>query len=384
MAGVVPEEVEAAEAKAEKKAPVKRLRSLDALRGFDMFWIVGGSALISALAKYTQLGWLERMAAEFHHAKWVGFTFYDLIFPLFLFLAGVALPYSLGSKLEQGASKLKLTFKVLKRVALLVLLGIVYNGGLALRPLLETRVCSVLGFIGLAYGVAALVFIYSKPKFHFAWVVGLLLGYWISLQLFAAPLYEAGTYTAEGNLAGYVDRNLLPWKVHAVHFDPEGVLGIISAAALPLAGAIVGQLLRADKPRDWQKVLVLLLAAPVLFGISTLWSSSMPFIKQMWTSSFVVHCMAWSVLLTAVFYLVIDVLGLWRWSYFFMIIGLNPITIYLGTRIVDVRHSSDFLFGGLAGKYEQPLQQVILVAAYCLTWWVVLWYMHRRKIYLRV
>ena len=96
--------------KEERKS--KRLRSLDALRGFDMFWIVGGSALVAALAKFTQWPWLERMAQEFQHAKWVGFTFYDLIFPLFLFLAGVAMPYSLGSKLEQGASKLRLTLKV--------------------------------------------------------------------------------------------------------------------------------------------------------------------------------------------------------------------------------------------------------------------------------
>ncbi|WP_346188817.1 acyltransferase family protein [Rubritalea halochordaticola] len=368
--------------KEERKS--KRLRSLDALRGFDMFWIVGGSALVASLAKFTQWPWLERMAQEFQHAKWVGFTFYDLIFPLFLFLAGVAMPYSLGGKLEQGASKLRLTLKVFKRVLLLVLLGIVYNGGLALKPLAETRICSVLGFIGVAYGIAALVFIYSKPRFHIAWVIGVLMGYWISLQLFGAPFYEGGTYTPEGSLAGYVDRNLLPWKVYALHFDPEGVLGMISAAALPLGGAIVGQLLRADKPRDWQKVMVLLLAVPILFGIAALWSGSMPFIKKMWTSSFVVHCMAWSVLLTAVFYLVIDVLGLWRWSYFFIIIGLNPITIYLGTRIIDFWGASQFLFGGLAGKYEQPLQGVILAAAYCLTWWMVLWAMHRKKMYLRV
>lgn len=138
-----------------------RLRSLDALRGFDMFWIVGGAALVKELAPLADWEWLKWFSGQFHHPGWTGFALYDLIFPLFLFLAGVAMPYSLGSRLEQGVPRWKLLRKSAIRAALLVLLGIVYNGGLAFKPLAETRICSVLGFIGLAWFFAALIFLFS-------------------------------------------------------------------------------------------------------------------------------------------------------------------------------------------------------------------------------
>ena len=113
----------------------QRLYSLDALRGFDMFWILGGEEVLHVLAKATNSPFWETLAHQFTHPDWNGFRVYDLIFPLFLFMSGVATPYSVGRELEKGTDKQQLLLRVIKRGLILVLLGIVYNNGLQLRPL---------------------------------------------------------------------------------------------------------------------------------------------------------------------------------------------------------------------------------------------------------
>ncbi len=370
------------EAKPEKKSP--RLRSLDALRGFDMFWIVGGYTLIAKLAVLTEWSGLVWLQHQLHHSRWIGFTFYDLIFPLFLFLAGVAMPYSLGRRQEAGESKLRLLRKVAIRVFMLVLLGAIYNGALAFRPLAETRLCSVLGFIGLAYGGAALIYLNCNLRHQIIWTVGILLGSWAALVWINVPGHGSGVLTPEGCVTGYLDRNLFPWRLNNPNFDPEGLLPTIHAIATALLGVLTGQFLRGKRFSGLHKGLLLLAAGLVGLGLAWLLGLSLPIAKKMWTSTFILHCAGWSLLFLGVFYLVIDVLGCWRWSYFFIIIGLNPITIYLGSRMVDLHHTSNFFFGGLVGKFDEPLRGVLGALAYITTWWLVLLFLHRKKIYLRV
>ena len=105
-----------------------RLLSLDALRGFDMLWIIGGSGIITALAENSDAGWLDALAVQMTHVTWNGFHFYDLIFPLFMFISGIAIPLSVKSALAKNPSKGKLVLKFFKRMVILVILGILYNG----------------------------------------------------------------------------------------------------------------------------------------------------------------------------------------------------------------------------------------------------------------
>uniref|UniRef100_UPI003217CF5A DUF5009 domain-containing protein n=1 Tax=uncultured Draconibacterium sp. TaxID=1573823 RepID=UPI003217CF5A len=105
--------------------PQKRLQSLDALRGFDMFWITGGGILSVAISKMTGIEWME---TQMHHAQWEGFRFEDLIFPLFMFIAGVAIPFSIKTKLEKNVPVNRLAWKAFKRMLILIVLGILYNG----------------------------------------------------------------------------------------------------------------------------------------------------------------------------------------------------------------------------------------------------------------
>jgi len=372
----------------EKPTPPGRLRSLDALRGFDMFWIVGGEVLVHKLAHTTEWPWMKWLGSELRHVNWEGFHFYDLIFPLFLFLAGVALPYSIGRKLELGTAKWKLLLTVIKRVALLIALGVVYNGGLALKPLAETRICSVLGLIGIAYGFAAVIFLYAKPEHRIrtlaGWAVGILLGYWAALSWITVPDVGAGVLTVKGNLAGYIDRELLPWRLNNGTFDPEGLLPSLAATATALMGALTGHFLRNIKMSKLRKGLMMLAAGVLILGVAHLWGAYLPIVKKMWTPSFMFHCAGWSLVFLSVFYLIIDVLGVWRWSFFFIVIGMNPILIYLASRMVPIQETSNFIFAGLIGKSAEPNHAWLTALAYILTWWVALLYLHRKKCFLRV
>lgn len=362
-----------------------RLRSLDALRGFDMFWIVGGHTLITNLAKFTEWEWLRWFAGEFHHSGWTGFTLYDLIFPLFLFLAGVSMPYSLGRQIEQGQSKAMLVRKVAIRAFLLVLLGFIYNGGLAFKGVDETRFASVLGLIGVAYFSAALIFINSDTRHQVIWILGILLGYWAALEWVSVPGFGAGVITEQGSIRTFFDRAYLPGKFSHGTYDAEGILSMISATTTALLGGLTGQFIRHAKLNKFSISGVLLAASGACYLLGQLWGTQLEISKLMWNPPFVFHCAGWSLLLLSLFYFVIDALGFWRWSYFFIVIGVNSITVYLGVRLINFHQPAGFLFNGLVNKFgTAEFQTVLSSLAYILTWWMILLYMYRKKIFLRV
>ena len=152
-----------------------------------MFWIMGAEEIFHGLAKATGSPFWEALSIQFTHPSWNGFHVYDLIFPLFLFMAGVSTPYSVGRELEKGKSRQQLMLRVIRRGFILVLLGIVYNNGLQLRPLSDIRFSSVLGRIGIAYMLANIIFLYTKERVQIVWFAGLLIGYWLILKFTSAP-----------------------------------------------------------------------------------------------------------------------------------------------------------------------------------------------------
>src|SRR6476620_11832768 len=162
--------------------PQQRLYSLDALRGFDMFWIMGAEEIFHNLYKATGSPFWCAISNQLTHPAWNGFHFYDLIFPLFLFMAGVATPYSVGRELEKGKSRSQLLLRVIKRGLILVLLGIVVNNGLQIKPLSEIRFPSVLGRIGIAYMFANIIYLYSRQRAQIIWFASLIIGYWLLLK----------------------------------------------------------------------------------------------------------------------------------------------------------------------------------------------------------
>ncbi len=366
----------------------ERLLSLDALRGFDLFWIVGGHGILVALFKLTEWGWLGAIDAQLKHVDWNGFQAYDLIFPLFLFMAGVSTPYSLTRRLAEGARS-EVIRKVIQRGLILVLLGIIYNNGLQWKGLENMRLGSVLGRIGLAGMFAQLIFVfnYETPKRLWAWLAGILLGYWAMLSFGHAPGFAAGDLTMEGNFASYVDRLLLPGKLHKGIHDPEGLLAVLPAIGNALLGILAGLWLRrsAEEVSGDRKAAGLALAGIVLLAVGGLWSFVFPLNKNLWTSSFVLWTCGWSSLLLASFYWLIDVRGwLKAFGAFFAVIGMNSVLIYMSGKFLNFDFTGQALFGGLARAFPPAVASVILVTGIFAVKWLLFWFLKRQKIFLKV
>lgn len=360
----------------------ERLYSLDALRGFDMFWITGGGTLIAVLAAWSGAGWLQTINSQFHHAEWAGFQFEDLIFPLFMFISGVAIPFSLLSKLEKGIAKIVLIKKVLKRGLILVLLGMVYNGVLK-NGFENPRFASVLGQIGLAYMFAALIIVNFKSfKAQLYWLGGILIGYGLIQLLVPVPGIGAGVLTPEGCINGYIDRLLLPGRLHGGLYDPEGILCIASATAITLMGSVAGHILQNAGRNDNQKVIRLLIIGGSSIVLALLLSSFYPIIKKCWTSTFNMLAGGIGFVLMAVFYWIIDAKGWRKWAFFFRIIGMNSIFVYLLWGFIDVGKVCSQFFGWtvLFGSIEPVIHTSLRITLV----WMLYYYMYKKNIFLRV
>jgi predicted acyltransferase len=344
-----------------------------------MFWIVGAGAVVRTLSQ--EFPSLVPFAEQLSHSPWAGLRFYDLIFPLFMFIAGVAIPLSLGRKLELGTSNREILVKVLRRTLLLIVLGIVYNGGLSFE---QVRFASVLGQIGIAYFIAAMIFLYArKVTSQVAWLVGILLGYSAIQFLVPVPGIGMGVLTPEGSVNSWIDQLLLPGRLHGGTYDPEGILCTLSASAITLTGTLAGRVLQRDVWSGNKKALILALSGVgfLLLGLS--FSPVYPIVKRIWTTTFNLTTGGICLLLMALFYWAIDVKRWTGWTLFFRVIGLNAITIYLAHRIVDFETTSEFLFGGLATLTGiEPT--VVIALGVVLIGWILLYFLYKKRIFLRV
>lgn len=364
--------------------PTQRLYSLDALRGFDMFWIMGGEEIVHALAKITGSPFMEAISNQLTHPDWHGFHFYDLIFPLFLFLAGVATPYSLGKEMEKGKTKDQLLFRVIKRGLILVVLGVIHNNGLELRPLSEIRFGSVLGRIGLAYMFANIIYLYTKQRGQIIWFCALLIGYWFLLLFNSAPGFPKGDLTMEGNFASYLDRLILPGKLYLGIHDPEGLISTIPAIATGLLGIYAGNLLKNSPVTKERKALQLTIMGIVAIVLAQIWNLVFPINKNLWSSSFVLHVGGLSLLLLALFYFIIDIRGFRRWAFFFTIIGMNSILIYMSGAFINWRYTTNGIFEWLIQLVGEPLNILVFALCYIAVKWTFLYFLYRKNVFLRV
>ena len=361
-----------------------RLLSLDVLRGFDMSFIMGGEVVLICLASLFPS--LKFLGEHMGHSSWDGFTFYDLIFPLFLFLAGISFPFSMAKQLSAGKSKGSVSLKVLKRGLMLVMLGIVYNGLLQFD--FDTlRYASVLGRIGLAWMFASLLYIWLKRKWLVLLSAVVLLGYWALLGLAVAPDAPDGasSFSMEGSIVGYLDRCLLPGTLHNEIHDPEGILSTLPAIVTALLGIFTGEFVRSKRiSNGYNKVAAMLGVAIVLLAVGYLWDMVFPINKNLWSSSFVCCAAGWSLMLFALFYLVIDVFGWRKWAFPFRIIGMNSITIYLAQEFLDFSKPVDTLFGGALKYLPEDYNVLGWWCCYMLVCWCFLYFLYRKKVFLKV
>jgi predicted acyltransferase len=399
-------------------APEARLMSLDALRGFDMFWILGADAVVLALGKITDAAPVRLLVQQVDHSEWAGVTFYDLIFPLFVFITGVSLVFSLGRSLERHGRATTVKH-ILKRAVLLFALGILYNGGLS-HAWPHIRIVGVLQRIALAYAAAGLLFCFFRPRT--LWITGalLLVAYWALLAFIpirdialergsiaarlgtdhptvaqVRQLYDSTTATVSGhygpghNLANHLDYLFLPGAKYDAYWDPEGPLSTLTAISTCLLGVMAGCWLRRNDLTSRQKIQRLVLTGAICLVLGFAWGLQFPVVKKIWTSSFVLVAGGWSLLFLALFYYVVDVRQWRTWCQPFVWIGLNPITLYLATALADFGGIAKHLAGGSVTTFLDaqvvPGMGGLLLSVVTVGLLIALaGFLYRRKIFLRV
>lgn len=346
-----------------------------------MFWIVGGDSLATAILSRFDSPTATALKTQLEHVEWEGFRFYDLIFPLFLFMVGCVIPFSLAKYRDQPSAAWT---RIARRTALLFLLGLVCNGLLQFN-FANLRYAGVLQRIAICYGFAAVIFLLTSIRGQAICTATILLGYWALLALVPPPGGVAGDYSIAGNLGGYLDRTLLPGKILKQYYgfgDNEGLLSTIPAVATVLLGILAAQWLKSARS-GLMKAGGLGLAGVALVAVGHFWGHSFPIIKNLWTSSFVLVAGGWSLLLLCSFYLIIDVLGWKRWSFVWVVIGMNAITIYVVPRFVDFESMSTFFLGGLA-SLSNDWDTVVLQTGEITAKWLFLYYLWRHRVFLRV
>lgn len=347
--------------------------SLDALRGFDMFWIVGGEELVHALYKGWPNGLTGLLHTQMDHQPWRGVHFYDLIFPLFVFIVGASIVFSLSRTIEQigKAAALK---RILIRSLVLYCFGLLVYGGLS-KGIDHVRWMGVLQRIALCYLFTSVLFCAFRPRGLIVVCAALLLGYWgltslvpirdfnlerqhlrdMNLEPDSPETHQRflstttmvrGKFEDGLNLPQQVDFQYLPGHKWDGAYDPEGILSTFPAICTCLLGVFAGLLLKNGNVADQKKVLFLVAAGVAAVALGFLWGLEFPVIKKIWTSSYVLVAAGYACLFLAAFYQVVEIWQWRKWCVPFIWIGMNPITIYLAFHLINFSDYAKLVVGG--------------------------------------
>jgi predicted acyltransferase len=356
-----------------------RLMSLDALRGFDMFWIIGGSAIFTGLAKAVG-GPFDLILPQFDHVRWEGLHFFDLIWPLFMFIVGVSLPLSVEKRKSEGASKRSLYLHAVRRSLILFILGMMLQGGLLQWDLSKLHPCySVLHGIAAGYLIAVIVTIELKPKYQVIVTALFLLVYWAVIMLLPVPGRGAGILTPDGNVATWFDQLVLG-RFH--HGENTWFLSYPAFASSVLLGVMAGHVLKMPVSGT-RKTIYLLFAGISCIAAGLIWSLNFPIIKLLWTSSFVLIGGGFGFIMLSLFYWIIDVKGYHRWAFFFKVIGMNSIVVYCGAMLINFKQISDIFIGSLLPRITPWDLFVSETASLAIVWFILYW-MYRTKTFVRI
>jgi predicted acyltransferase len=358
----------------------ERLVSLDVLRGFDMFWITGGTAILLGLGKVIQRPFFDKFLEQFDHVPWQGLHFYDLIWPLFMFVMGAAIPLSVAKRRAKGESDRSMLLHAVWRAIFMFCLGTITQGNLLLFDWSKFRPCySVLHGLAAGYLVAMVVALKVKPKWHVATITVMLLIYWAMVMLIPVPGVGAGVLTPKGNLPTYVDQLVLG---HLHYGENTWFLSYLGFGASVLLGVLAGQMLMSDRTPS-SKIYRLLIAGFVSLVGGLIWSLAFPVIKLMWTSSFVLISGGVSFIALALFYWTIDVLGYKKWAFGFTVIGMNSIAVYFATQVFSFRYLGNIFVGHLLPRIGHWDDLVEASAAFAFVWLILYW-MYRKKEFIRI
>jgi predicted acyltransferase len=358
-----------------------RVNSVDALRGFDLFWIIGAEAVLKSLNRIFDSPTTNFISTQLNHVEWTGFRFYELIMPLFLFIVGVSLPFSFRRRLEKSPSKATLWPHIIKRVLLLWILGIAVQGNLFDYDWSKIKFYSnTLQAIASGYLISAILVLYLKVSWQAIGTLLLMLIYWAILALAPVPGVGVGVITPDGNFAIYFDKLILgsfqdgtkySWIVSSLNFGATTMLGVF-------AGYLIQSELKINK-----KVIWLLIAGIALIILGSIWHIWLPSVKHIWTSSFVLFSGGICLLSLALFLWLVDGLNFKKGFLFFTIIGMNAIFAYCASHLFDFGQVADVVVGGLK-QYTGDWYRFIRALGGFGVLYLVLWQMYKHKIFIKI
>ena len=375
------------------KPSYQRLESLDVLRGFDLFCLVALEGVLHPLGRAIDAPWYNDFLWCFSHVQWEGFSSWDLVMPLFMFMAGVSMPFAL-SRYKVMPDKWAVYRRIVKRVALLWIFGMMCQGNLlGLDPDRIYLYSNTLQAIAMGYLISAMLFLHVRLSVQIGTAVALLLAYWGAMQFITVDGYGGGNYTPDGNLAEWVDRTVLGrfrdaavvengQIVFAGSYRYTWILSSLNFGVTELTGVFAGHIFKSgmDRKHKWQWLLGI---GVIMVALGWLWGLQLPVIKKIWTSSMVLVSSGYCFLLMGLFYYWIDYKGHRKNLTWLKVYGMNSIVAYMLANVISFRCIGTSLFHGLE-QYTGNYYPALIAASNALIIYVILWLLYKRNIFLKV
>lgn len=371
-----------------------RLESLDVLRGFDLFCLVALEAVMHALDRAVDAPWMDKLMWVFTHKDWDGFTPWDLVMPLFMFMSGVTIPFAL-SRYRNGEGGMSVYWRIVKRVIVLWVFGMLCQGNLlALDPNRIYLYSNTLQAIALGYLVASILYLTLGRKAQLLVCVGLLLLYWAGMEWCCVDGYGGGNYTATGNFAEWLDRvclgrfrdgavvtdgvvNFAPWNTYT------WVWSSLTFGVTTMTGVFAGYLLKDKAIAPSRKFLLLVLGGAVMVVLGWIWGIEYPVIKRLWTGSMVLVSSGYCWMLMGAFFYVVDYKRYKVRVGWLKVYGMNSIAAYMLASCVNFSCIGRSLFFGFE-QFLGAYYPVLIAMSNAVLIYVILYLMFRRGVFLKV
>ena len=372
----------------------QRLESLDILRGFDLFLLVGLETVMHQLANTIDTPSFHSFMWCFTHADWEGFSPWDLVMPLFMFMSGITIPFAL-SRYKNATDKSLVYRRILKRVVLLWIFGMMCQGNLlSLEPNRIYIYSNTLQAIAMGYLIASLLYLHTRIRTQIITVAVLLIVFWGAMEFITVQGFGGGNYTPDRNLAEWIDRMVLGRfrdgastmngeVIFADWYNYTWILSSMNFGVTVLSGTFAGYIL---KNKEWipkRKLTYLLAIGVALVAIGWIWGIWHPVIKRIWTSSMVLVSSGYCFLLMALFYYLIDYKGWKKHGEWLKVYGMNSIMAYMLTMCINFTCISHSFFHGVE-QYLGVYYPILITLCNATIIYLILWWMFKQKVFLRV
>jgi predicted acyltransferase len=361
----------------------ERVVSVDALRGFDMFWIMGGDMAFKGLDNIFHNRISGFLKTQMDHVDWLGFHFYDIIMPLFLFLVGVSMVYSYRKRLSASTSDIPIWKHTIKRVLILWILGMIVQGNLLTYDANHIDFyTNTLQAIAGGYLIATVFILYMPVRIQVLSTAGLMLAYWAILALIPIGGTTANAYDPEGNVAMYVEKavmgTFIGWGTYT------WIVSTLNFGATVMLGVFAGYIMQSDQQK-MRKFWLYVISGFSLIAIALIWDIWHPIIKHIWTSSFVLFSGGICVLMLALFYLIIDVWNFRKGTRWLIILGSNAIFAYVAWHLFEKQFVgvAEVFLNGLKPWIENGFETLRYIGGFMVIY-LILWYMYKNKTFIKI